>query len=298
MQPQSLLSHPDENPNPPLLLSITTNNLESLELDRISLGNRADAHILASPAALPGRDVVLLGSCNDYRAIPPPPLPASEFGYAADPPFRHFGGFGYVSATQDYKLVLSAYVGIVPAAEGHPEDYDTVDVQVFSLNNETWGEEITSPCFAAVEGQGVLVNQKLHWVLDYYNIDDDGEEHIIAFDLETETFQSMRLPFPSAEPTNDIDNFGVAISRHEGNLCVWYYNKRAASVDYWIMEIYGENGSWRRFIFNISTQPPISFLKPLMVTESAIVLVRCSTTGVLELVRIRVNKEMRSVRCT
>lgn len=49
-----------------LLLSITTNNLESLELDRISLGNRADAHILASPAALPGRDVVLLGSCNGF----------------------------------------------------------------------------------------------------------------------------------------------------------------------------------------------------------------------------------------
>ncbi|PRQ48296.1 hypothetical protein RchiOBHm_Chr2g0109111 [Rosa chinensis] len=44
---------------------------------------------------------------------------------------------------------------------------------------------------------GVIVNEKLHWVIEDYNLEfDEEEDPIVAFDLESEEFRRLRLPFP------------------------------------------------------------------------------------------------------
>lgn len=99
----------------------------------------------------------------------------------------------------------------------------------------------------------------------------------------------MTLPFPKVESA-DKWSFSVTLFTCEGCLCVWRYGLFAASasVDFWAMTEYGNCDSWTfRHNFSISNQPErIQFLRPLLVTQTTKVLVRCSYDRKLELVRI------------
>ncbi|XP_024190303.1 uncharacterized protein LOC112194286 [Rosa chinensis] len=112
---------------------------------------------------------------------------------------------------------------------------------------------------------------------DHYNLKfDDEEDPIVVFDLEMEEFRRLRLPFPKVE--GDDSRYGSLVA--------------SGSVDFWVMERYGDNDSWNMlYSFRISNESPIKFLKPLVVAESSQVLVRCSTAAELELVRIRGQEE-------
>ncbi|KAL6583454.1 hypothetical protein OROMI_005532 [Orobanche minor] len=300
-----------EHPTQSLLLSISP-HLESLELGRIPFGVRDSAVQLTDPFALTNVncDVILLGSCNGLIAacynspeatrnsfhsffIWNPSMGLNHVLDLPEFPLPHYfvllHGFGHVSATDDYKIVLTANYYV-------PGDLDSMGVHqgmVYSVRKRQW-TVVESDTHDVVECQGVSVGEKLHWVL-YPDYHVHHDEYLLAFDLETEQFQTMRLPdIPSQAHQGWDENFGIALVSFEGLLGLWHYGRRAqsGSVALWLMETYGDNQTWSlRHTFTIAPKAHISFLKPLVVSGNNRIYVRCSEQHELELVKFESGEE-------
>ncbi|KAM5548163.1 F-box/kelch-repeat protein [Rosa sericea] len=175
-------------------------------------------------------------------------------------------GFGYVSATDEYKVVINA--------------------EIFSSKTESW-KRIEIPRFRIASSRGVLFGEALHWLF-YPDVERQQVPNLYAFDLEKEEFSVMKLP--SALQTLGLKNciicqVGVSC---EGCLYVmvdtprWDCGKLAYyEIDFWVMREYGDSDSWTRsFGVRIPGQPErrdwYLYLQAISVMEaSAFVRNRC-----------------------
>ncbi|XP_062013861.1 F-box/kelch-repeat protein At3g06240-like [Rosa rugosa] len=154
--------------------------------------------------------LVALSICNPstgfVRKIPSPRMPdyMDENGERQRLDFV-ISGFGYVSSTDDYKLVF-----VIPGDSTH------FHVYIFSLRANSWkvieAPHLSSPdCGHEV---GTLLNEAIHWINYRSGVSDPASMY--AFDLAEEEFREMTLPvwFPK-------DETYVRVLSSGGCLCMW-----------------------------------------------------------------------------
>ncbi|KAM5576792.1 F-box protein CPR1-like [Rosa sericea] len=271
-----------------LLVSTETLPIESLHLgDTPSFGEPSSVRKLSFPfQPQPGGSVKLLGSCSGlvFVAVDNKSLyiwnPSIGFlkqlpdpGFPLDDNVLPYYGVGYLSATDDYKVLVASC------------DFwsGEIEVKMFSSRTHIW-QRIESPCRSDFRlfrgrGQGTLSNDAFHW-LNYRDDDEEEEHEIVSFDLEEEVFR--RMPLPNFE--HDGKTF-CKLGVCGGCLCVSRYPDGAFdSIDFWVMREYGVTASW---IMLFSLKPPELplYSREFLVLESCTVAVDWTGEG-HELIRI------------
>ncbi|KAM5584124.1 F-box/kelch-repeat protein [Rosa sericea] len=169
-------------------------------------------------------------------------LPTSPLRF----PFLRCYGFGYLSATGDYKVLIGNLYSL------------NTNHHIFSSNTNIW-KRIKSPLRLQRDDQWTLSNEALHLV----------DKEILAFDLTHEKFRTMPLPGP--EPGQYIRELGD----FRGCLCAFdSKNQRIGFIDMWVMKEYNVGESWTKlFTLRISDQSMfLFFLRPIMVMETSTIL--------------------------
>ncbi|XP_062014750.1 F-box protein CPR1-like [Rosa rugosa] len=173
-------------------------------------------------------------------------LPASPLQVQRAPSIR-CDGFGYLSATGDYKVLISS----------DSEQY------IFSSNTDIW-KRIEVPFRLWTKDAGTLSNEALHWIRRV-------DKKMLAFDLTHEKFRTMLLPDPgSGWRTMDMD-----LGDFRGCLCALdCLNRHTGFIDLWVMKEYNVSESWTKlFTLKISDRPVIMpRLRLIMVMETSTVL--------------------------
>ncbi|XP_062014074.1 F-box protein At3g07870-like [Rosa rugosa] len=226
-----------------------------------STGDSSTDRKLSCPFKQPGYNLHSLFSCNGlvcaalddrnwthldiyiwnpstqfFKKLPPSPL---RFA------FPRCYGFGYLSATGDYKVLIGNW------------SLNT-DHHIFSFNTNIW-KRIESPLCLQRDDQWTLSNEALHLV----------DKEILAFDLTHDKFRTMPLPDPErGQYIRELGDF-------RGCLCAFdYKNQRIGFIDLWVMKEYNVGESWTKlFTLKISDQPmPVLCLRPIMVMETSTIL--------------------------
>lgn len=183
-----------------LLVSTQTFGLESIDLETRSFGDNSGVRRLSSPFNEPGH-LRFLGSCNGLVFVCQGSYenmsiwnPSTGFLHNLHfPGFLSQGeltfsnhGFGYVSATDDYKVLVACY-----EREG---DEVIGEYLVYSLRGNAWAAIEDPPPYYLKTGytQGALSNEALHW-LDL--LDEQHRQRILVFDLAKEEFWYMLTPY-------------------------------------------------------------------------------------------------------
>ncbi|XP_024183934.1 F-box/kelch-repeat protein At3g23880 isoform X2 [Rosa chinensis] len=213
---------------------------------------------------------VVIGSCNglvclevppeaimlwnpgtrDSKVLPKPPCVInSGFNY-------HFFGFGYDSASDDYKVI-----------RGFTNDLaKKIMIHIFSLKTGTWRvlKDIDYVTFKT--WQGLFLNGALHWL---YNLPEGGSR-ILAFDLEAEKFHKT-IPLP-------CDDWFYDPLIHKNCLCVVASPTGNDSFNIWMMKEYGVKESWTEVVqFSVENYAEDyyefrSYCTPVCILENGVVL--------------------------
>nr|WRO64607.1 MYB transcription factor protein [Rosa persica] len=199
-------------------------------------------------------------------------IPSSSFGFSMtdsnDGKKGYLGwasyGFGYVSSTDDYKLVL-----VVPAVGGF------LEMHVFSLRADSW-KLIKAPYSAwpgLTGGRGTYSNGAIHWLIGRRNGISDTV--IYAFDLAVEEFRLVPLH------VSYQNNLNLRSLVHlEGCLCVWSRKRNDLTVcECWAMREYGVPESWvKLFQISVNDLPDVASIycnwDMCFVTEGVTVVIR------------------------
>ncbi|XP_062010538.1 F-box protein CPR1-like [Rosa rugosa] len=249
-------------------LVLVSHEYKSLELELGELKELKNSSLrvgqLNTPFKKPGHAIRFLGSCNGLVACyncckypnincMDPKCGSSLFiwnpstGFYKEIPEKGFGlpwgvstcGFGHVSDTDDYKVVL----------RGNLTSWG--EVSIFSLRAQTW-KSIKSPMNGTLQRKGLLFREALHWLAlerytpaprEYFEI----PIALFAFDLAKEGFRKMQVP--SILNVTHKCQLGVSC---EGCLYIMRYNRLFEHqgiyyvVDFWVMREYGNSDSWTR----------------------------------------------------
>ncbi|XP_004296188.1 PREDICTED: F-box protein At4g22390-like [Fragaria vesca subsp. vesca] len=170
--------------------------------------------------------------------------------------YQIFTGFGYVSATHDYKILI---------ANSRLEEGEHAKIRIFSSQSKSWRRIQDSPYSdLSMTVAGILCHEALHWL----RFNDDV---IVAFDLANEKFRTIALPVVGEE-------YGCDYFRHVGDfrgcLCVIGL-ANVTTMDLWVMKEYDKGNSWTKlFKVRVTDQPDeqISFVQPILVSETCIFL--------------------------
>ncbi|XP_062015025.1 F-box protein CPR1-like [Rosa rugosa] len=197
----------------------------------------------------------------------------------ADVMSSNITGFGYISATDDYKILMgSSKKFCISARYG---EVQKAKIWIFSSKSNSWKriQDCQSPvCPKTTEGS--LLNEAFHWL---------ETSCVVAFDLADDKFRKVPLPVDfAADYFRRLGDFG-------GCLCVFgLADTTAGSLDLWVMREYDVGNSWTK-LFNIkyTNQPErIYYVNPIFVMETSTFLVinSDSLTGV-KLVRSYHNED-------
>ncbi|GLT95754.1 hypothetical protein SLE2022_134180 [Rubroshorea leprosula] len=230
-------------------------------------GNLEDTYLLNNPMKSSRRCTSVFGSCNGlfllgiyvkdenmdfalwnpftkkYKKLPPCPV-------QTNPGFKRYTSFGlgYVSATNDYKIVMISRV--------RNDDDDCYQVWVFSLNSNSW-RRIQDVKHKRTSWVGLYANGALYW---------ENKDKCVGFDITNEVFFSLTL-LPDCGPTAiyyEILVFG-------GNLYSPVIRNEPNSIEYYLRvrdnggEVAG--GGWRKE-FTIQEEGNIILSAPLPLAYS------------------------------
>ncbi|KAL6200739.1 hypothetical protein ACLB2K_030520 [Fragaria x ananassa] len=124
--------------------------------------------------------------------------------------FLNFTGFGYVSATNDYKILI---------ANSSLKEGEQAKIHIFSSQSKSWRRIQDFPYSnLSMTMAGILCHEALHWL---------RFDVIVAFDLANEEFRTILLPAIREE-------YGGAYFRNEydkGNSWTKLFNLRIADPD-------------------------------------------------------------------
>ncbi|PRQ49502.1 putative F-box domain-containing protein [Rosa chinensis] len=279
-------------------LFLLTHEYESLDLELGELKELKKSSLrveqLNAPFKKPGHALCFLGSCNGLVACFSGDLilkngcftPKSRLfqkeslfiwnpstGFYKEIPGEGFylpwgvstRGFGHVSGTDDYKVVLR---GKRPR-----------EVSLFSLRAGTW-KSIKSPVIGTMQRKGLFLREALHWLA--YERDNTAPFKysglpivLFAFDLAKEEFRKMQVPSSRILDLTYESRLGVSC---EGCLYIMHYSRLFEPkciyyvVDFWVMREYGNSDSWTRsFSLRFSDEPnkPIYMLEPILLKETS-----------------------------
>ncbi|KAM5584122.1 F-box protein CPR1-like [Rosa sericea] len=171
-------------------------------------------------------------------------------GLASEPQCLLYYGFGYLSATDDYKVIANFEV-----FEVSDDNYDGDEVEgkekemhIFSSKANIWkrteaplDSNIAAPLHSNIEYEGTLSNEALHWLEPEDNLG------VLAFDLAKEEFRRLPLPRILDGDFRELRAFGD---------CLCAFDCANVDVDLWVMKEYGVADSWTKlFKLKVSDQP-------------------------------------------
>ncbi|XP_004303922.1 PREDICTED: F-box/kelch-repeat protein At3g06240-like [Fragaria vesca subsp. vesca] len=171
----------------------------------------------------------------------------------------YYHGFGYDSATDDYKVMR----GFAYDANG-AEKFMT---QIFALKTGSWRTVKDIDYVELTEGQGVFLNGALHWLGDL----SDGDRKILSFDLGAEKFQET-IPLP-------YDDWFTDLLIHRNRLCVCTRPTKSNSCHIWMMKEYGVKESWTELVqFSLDNyvwgpEDHRHYVSPVCILENGVVLI-------------------------
>ncbi|XP_062003480.1 F-box/kelch-repeat protein At3g06240-like [Rosa rugosa] len=240
-----------------LLLCRNTSEIESFDLETPWYADTHFLRKLTGPFEYRERPpfVNVLGSCNGLVCVATRyPLtcfyiwnPSTGFSHnLPDPGFSNetnyisYSGFGYLPATDDYKVLVAASDIVSPGEEV------VVEVKIFSTRAGFW-KRIESPFkfYLTYSTSAALLEETLHWVCD------SVEAVIYAFDLVTEKFREM----PTLDQNDNtihllnVDSYGGSLYGFRHGYDAW------DSIDLCVMREYGVSDSWTKLLnINFSNQ--------------------------------------------
>ncbi|XP_052209385.1 F-box protein CPR1-like [Diospyros lotus] len=196
-------------------------------------------------------DTVVLWNPNTRKSRKLPYSPV-EFEDASKFHACRVYGFGYDSASDDYKVVR------IVALRSNDLSAFRYEVKVYSLKANSWHRAGKFPHYPNLKRTcGVLANGSLHWVVTQgFDVRKDGS--IVAFDLAREDYHVV------PQPDYSDMNFFMLVHSLGGCLSIFcnYYLSR---VDIWVMKEYDVKASWTRLIS--VAQPgvigPFQYLRPV-----------------------------------
>ncbi|XP_050369364.1 F-box/kelch-repeat protein At3g06240-like [Argentina anserina] len=180
---------------------------------------------------------------------------------------RHCGkfGFGYVSSTDDYKLVLVFPDKYSDAAVGYV-DVD-VNIFIFSMRANSWSTRKASHWSFSnfgwrIEHCGVFLNEAIHWI-NSSNYDVDGGLIevccINAFDLVSEELRQMPIPgFDQVDEENFhfVGKWMQMVVHLGGCLCLLSHSSQlyeeSDAIGLWIKVFEFSEDFSTTFLYNIS----------------------------------------------
>ncbi|KAJ4837654.1 hypothetical protein Tsubulata_013864 [Turnera subulata] len=138
-------------------------------------------------------------------------------------------GFGYDSASQDYKILLEWTWTVPPGVRERR-------TQIFSLKANSW-KDIPNH-WELLLSEGFFLNGALHWYT---------YKQVVGFDLEKEMFYKVAMPPPWVDAYEGrSDGLGLLGGQY---LCLFWISRQSPTcVEYWVMMEYGVQASWVRFI--------------------------------------------------
>lgn len=161
----------------------------------------------------------------------------------------HVYGFGYDSATDDYKLVSISYF-----VDLHNRSFDS-HVKIYTMRTDVWKTLPSMPyALCCARTMGVFVSGALHWVVTR-DLEPESRDLIVAFDLRFEVFREVALP-GTVDGKFDMD---VALLR--GMLCI-IENRGSDGFDVWVMREYGLHDSWCK-MFTVGQPRDVKLMKSL-----------------------------------
>ncbi|KAL1567791.1 F-box protein CPR1-like [Salvia divinorum] len=158
-------------------------------------------------------------------------------------------GFGYVSESDDYKVVL-----VTESWCKETEEWVAYKANVYSLRSNSWPriEKFPYPMPFSWESWRVHVNGALHTLLSNR---EEVNGVIMAFDLRSEDHFEIMLPSGIK-----ITGFHVKLIGLDGCLCV--VCNSGDTVVKWVMKEYGVRESWVKLL-TVSINEQISIVEPL-----------------------------------
>ncbi|GLU14369.1 hypothetical protein SLE2022_309450 [Rubroshorea leprosula] len=152
-------------------------------------------------------------------------------------------GFGYDTATEDYKVLKSAHFDYYEDLH-HPTF--SSKAEIYSLKTNSWKEIDGCPfrCGWSGDDPGILAENALHWLIQTYDTEPVSipmHRKIVGFDLVGEVFYEVPIPdcFYRA--------FSMTVAALDGRLCIAASYKNGC-VNVWVMEEYGVKESWNKAI--------------------------------------------------
>ncbi|GER56835.1 F-box protein [Striga asiatica] len=125
---------------------------------------------------------------KEFKILPPPP---SSFDKRCVKMFQGYFGFGFDSASEDYKVIRLLKLG-----DGKTEGYPltpAVMAEVYSLTSNSWKQVSVVHPLRIPRHSGVHVNGTYYWL----NLSDPW--FIVSFDFATEKFASSVIPAPPSD---------------------------------------------------------------------------------------------------
>lgn len=206
--------------------------------------------ILCICGEAPHLHIVLVNpSTMRYRRVPNLQVPQNYMDVSY--------GFGFDSGSNDYKVVRIVHL-FYGYANGSA--FNGRQVMVYSFRNDSWKMVEEDVCLhkKPAHRNGVLVNNKLHWLLWYPSL---REHRIASFDVCSEKWSEVPMPdyiengpihpknrmawrLYGMDKEDDMVDLGVL----DGCLCLLTKNYRRlfGEVDVWVMKDYGVKDSWMR----------------------------------------------------
>ncbi|PRQ48356.1 putative F-box associated interaction domain-containing protein [Rosa chinensis] len=196
-------------------------------------------------------------------------LPNPNFASESKPDVcPHYGGFGYVSATDDYKVVVATF-------SKSSTGWSDMAVGIFSFRANSWKrvkswKRLRSDLVKNfTKWTGVLLNEALHWLQrSIYR-----RQTVVAFDLGEEKFREIPLPPLDGDGSSICSSLDVGVV-FGGCLCVSKFDGTSSEevqLYLWIMKEYGVHESWT-MLFKLASVHVDGFHRPVIHTESGIVL--------------------------
>ncbi|KAL9245358.1 hypothetical protein vseg_019020 [Gypsophila vaccaria] len=148
-------------------------------------------------------------------------------------------GFGFDRHCLDYKVVR---VGIV-------DGYSTCWADVYLVRQGCWNKVVGSISRpgSRIIGDGVFVNNAIHWILRLSNSSTHGqncqEYSILAYDLSKEVFREMHIDETMGHMFMSLTKLFI---KGDEKLVLYRDDHRCNDFCIWVMEEYGVVDSWRK----------------------------------------------------
>ncbi|XP_028805234.1 F-box protein CPR1-like [Neltuma alba] len=170
-------------------------------------------------------------SMREFRILPDSPAPPDTYSLQ-----RH-NGFGFDPKTNDYKVVVIMDTWLNETDEQLPWR-----IEIYSLNSHCWRNvDCLLPPVSIWNCSWIdaFVHGAFHW----WAYDAAGDL-VLAFDMVNETFQTFRVP--NARPSSR--EYVGTVAKFRDSLAVIVYPRRGTEkcFDLWVMEDYGNEGSWTK----------------------------------------------------